>query len=116
VIQEALEGRKGYKINGIDITNIRYADDTVLLAESEDLQEPVTAVVEACARYNMELNCKKTKVMVIEKNPNTSCNIVVKDSTLEQVDRYKYLGCTITSDGRCDAEVKERIEIARNKF
>ena len=62
LINEALEDEEGVKLNGIGITNIRYADDTILIADSEDkLQTMLNKVVDACSNFGMELNVKKTR-------------------------------------------------------
>jgi len=118
LIQEALESTKGIKINGINITNIRYADDTVLLAESEDeLHGMITKLCDSCANYGMSLNAKKTKVMLIRKgNEDHAVDIKAEGTRLEEVEEYKYLGQWITADGRCLEEVKRRIGRAKSEF
>ncbi|XP_069999418.1 uncharacterized protein [Penaeus vannamei] len=107
----ALEATKGIKINGVNITNIGYADDTVLLAESEDeLQGMINKLCDTCANYGISLNAKKIKVMLIRKGneDHAAVNIKVEGTRLEEVE-YKYLGQWITADGRCLEEVKRRI-------
>ncbi|KAG1657347.1 putative uncharacterized transposon-derived protein F52C9.6 [Nymphon striatum] len=118
LIQEALEERKGIKINGNNINNIRYADDTVLMTESqEDLQMMVNKLCEKCKEYGMALNAKKTKVMLMSKNKcNDQINIYAERDKLEEVKGYKYLGQWITSDGKCIEEVKRRIGRAKGEF
>ncbi|KAG1661666.1 putative uncharacterized transposon-derived protein F52C9.6 [Nymphon striatum] len=118
LIQEALEERKGIKINGNNINNIRYADDTVLMTESqEDLQMMVNKLCEKCKEYGMALNAKKTKVMLVSKNKcNDQINIYADRDKLEEVNGYKYLGQWITSDGKCIKEVKRRIGRAKGEF
>ena len=76
------------------MNNIRYADDTVLIADNEnELQEM--------------LDKKKTEVMVIsKKNCTPTCNIVMNGTVLKQVNKFNYLGSLITSDGRCINEIK----------
>ena len=70
LIREALDDTRGIKVNGVTITNIRYADDTIIIAETEhDLKVMITRLNETCKIYGMELNAKNTKVMVIEKFP-----------------------------------------------
>ncbi len=99
LINEALEDEEGVKLNGIGITNIRYADDTILIADSEDkLQRMLNKVVDACSNFGMELNVKKTKVMVIEKMPSSIIEVKVNNNNLEQLQNYMYLGAYISSD------------------
>ena len=86
LIEEALSDREGLHINGENINNIRFADDTVLIAESkEDLQEMINELNQKCIEYGMSLNAKKTKVMVIDKKEQIECEIKVENKELEQV-------------------------------
>ena len=100
------------------MTDIRYADDTVLMANSEkNLQDIVNKVDEASEIYGMALNPTKTEVMVISKKKDVPhCNIKIKSDNIKQVENFKYLGSTITSDGRCDIDIKTRIAIAKEFF
>ena len=112
MIEEALQERRGIRINGERLTNIRYTDDTVLLAENEqELQEMLEAVNQACKRYGMALNSKKTKAMIMGKYEIEKIKIKLEVSELEQVHKYKYLG-----DGRCLEEIKCRIGQAKYGF
>ncbi|RUS84333.1 hypothetical protein EGW08_007927 [Elysia chlorotica] len=107
----------GLKINGENINNLRYADDTVLLAESQnDLQNLVTIIEEHSGKYGLLMNVKKTKVMVISKKEPPKAEIKVKGKSIEQIDQFVYLGQLITTDGRSDSEIKRRITIAKNAF
>lgn len=117
LIEEALNNSSGLKINGQNVNNIRFADDTVLIAESiEDLQGMVKALNDECKVFGMSLNAKKTKIMVIDKKEKVRCKIKVDGKELEQVKEYKYLGTWITDDGRCEEEVRRRIGKAKNDF
>ena len=117
IFQESLQDAKGFKINGKRITNIRYADDTVIIAETEeDLQDMINAINLVSNQYNMKINRKKTKVMIIEKNQETRVNIKVDNEILEQVYEYCYLGSLITFDCCCEKEIQKRIGIAKSKF
>ena len=96
------------------INSIRFADDTVLQANiEEDLQRQVDKVNESCAACGMELNVKKTKVMVMEKQPGMKITIKSNRVALEQVNKYKYLGTLITADTRCMQEIMRGIVIAK---
>ncbi len=118
VIQEALNHLDGININGERISNIRYADDTALLAESqEQLQKMITKINNSCKKFGMSLNAKKTKVMIVEKKESREqLKIHVDGTELEQVYQYSYLGSLITTDGRCIREVKKRIIQAKEAF
>ena len=113
-----VEDINGIIIGGRIINNIRYADDTVLIADSEqDLQHLVDAVVAHSEQLGLELNCKKTQIMVVtKKNDIPRCNIHVNGNILQQVDRYNYLGTVITSDGRCLEDIRTRIAMAKVAF
>ena len=117
LIQEALNDTRGIKVNGVTITNIRYADNTIIIAETEhNLQVMITRLNETCKIYGMELNAKKTKVMVIGKFPGTKIQITSGKSVLEQVKSYCYLGSQITGDGRCTDEIRKRTAMAKIAF
>jgi len=112
---------RGCTIGGINTNNLRYTDNTALIAESEsELQELVDGVKEESEVRGLKMNVKKMKTMIVwrvsKDAPKPNVNIKVNGQNLEQVDRFKYLGQCITSDGRCDVEVKSRIEIAKKAF
>ena len=109
----------GIKLLGEFINNLRYADDTVLLAETEEeLQELVNAVKEGSLKFGLEMNTKKTKTMIIRRDVNDGSKVDIKVDgvTLEQVESYQYLGQLITEDGRCEKEIRRRIGIAKTNF
>ena len=118
MIFKRVEYLKGINIGGKNINNLRFADDTALMAETEeDLQKIVDAAVETSAEYGLRMNVKKTKVMLVKRGTEKKCvKITVNGEELEQVAKFKYLGQLITEDGRCEVEVKRRIEIARSSF
>ena len=110
---------KGVNIGGVNINNLRYADDTVLLAEGPMfLQALLTAVNEKGEPYGMEMNIIiKSKSMVISrKKPVPKISISVEGKPVQQVDRMMYLGYMATEDRKCDKEIKRRIGIARTAF
>ena len=109
---------KGIKIGGRIINNLRYADDTVLLAETkEDLQHILNEVNSVGERYGMKMNATKTKTMVVcRKGDTPQIKIKIDGVEIEQVQQFKYLGQTISDNGRCDSEIIKRIEIARGAF
>ena len=100
----------GISIGGHNVNNLRYADDTVLIAEDEKhLQELLNVIVQESDNMGLSLNIKKTETMVISrKTPTQTCNIKINGTTLKQVQHFKYLGTIISSDGRCHTEIKSR--------
>ena len=113
-----LDDLNGIKVNGENINNIRYADDTALIAGSqEDLQKLLNTVVAESERMGLSLNVKKTECMVVSKKSVIPiCKIKSQGEEIKQVEKFKYLGYVLTSDGRCDTEIKKRIAIAKDSF
>ncbi|KAG1651849.1 Tyrosine-protein phosphatase 69D [Nymphon striatum] len=123
-LSEVIENPKTRSVGLMDINRCknRYESilpyDTVLTAESVDkLQELLDIVVRESELMGLSLNVKKTECMVIsKKKKNPTCNIVSKSESIKQVTKLKYLGYIITSDGRCETEVKKRIAMAKEAF
>ena len=113
-----IEGMPGVVIGGVNMNNLRYADDTGLLAtDSIKLQDLINTVNERGKDYGMSINIKKTKVMVVTKKQVTpNAKITIEGRAIEQVKKFIYLGHLITDNGKCDSEIKRRIEIARGAF
>ena len=104
-------------INGKNMNNLRYADDTVLLAESkDDLQILTNNVRHHSKESGLDMNVKKTKTMIISRDNGTRANISIDNEELEQVEEFKYLGQTITADAKTEKEIKIRIGIAKSRF
>ena len=105
-------------MGGYNLNNVRYADDAVLIAGSESqLQELLNTVVDTSLHRGLSVNIKKTQCMVISKTKITpTCHININNETIKQVEKFKYLGSTIKSDGRNDAEIKIRIGMAKDAF
>ena len=118
MILRDIEHKKGVCVGGKNITNLRYADDTVLLAESEhELQELLDVVVRSSENMGLELNISKTECMTVSKNNNPpACVITSRGQTIQQVEFFKYLGFNVTSNGKSDCEIKKRIGMAKNAF
>ncbi|GFS00017.1 endonuclease-reverse transcriptase [Elysia marginata] len=108
--------KSGILINSVNTNNIRYADGTVILAESEkQLQAMLDRIVDKCKKYGIEINVKKTKTMHIGRDTKT-LTITVGNAVLEQVSKYSYLGHMITEDVAILNEVQIWIEKTRQKF
>ena len=109
---------QGININGLNINNLRYADDTALITDSEEnLQDVVTKVREESSRAGLDMNVKKTKTMIISRKPQgKSVQIKVGDETLQQVHKYIYLGTEISEEAKSDKEIEKRSNIAKEKF
>ena len=118
MILQELEVEKGLKIGGQNITNLRYTDDTILLAESmEDLQKLLDVVVRESELKGLYINCNNTVCMVVSKKKDIPrCSLKVKDQIIKQVSAFNYLGSTITEDARCMKEIKRRIVLAKSAF
>ena len=106
------------KVGGQNITKLRYADDTVLLAELvEDLQKLFDVVVRESELKGLLINCEKTECMFVSKKKDIPrCSLKVKGQIIKQVSAFNYLGSTTTEDARCMTEIKRRIVLAKSAF
>merc|ERR1711905_56379 len=87
------------------------------MASLENLQSLLNIVVTESERKGLSLNVKKTECMVVSKNAvNPICNLESKGEKINQVQKFKYLGYIITSDGKCVTEIKRRIGMAKDSF
>ncbi|XP_042883267.1 uncharacterized protein LOC122260182 [Penaeus japonicus] len=118
MILRQLEDMPGFILGGHNINNLRYADDTVLIAESRDnLQELLDKVIEESKKKGLTINCKKTECMVVSKKTvKPQCMLHVGTYKIQQVEKFNYLGSLITDDGKCDREIKKRIGMAKDAF
>ena len=97
-------------IVGRNINNLRYADDTTLMAESEDeLKSLLMKVKEESEKVGLKLNIQKTKIMA--SGPITSWEI--DGETVETVSDFNFLGSKITADGDCSLEIKRCLLLGR---
>ena len=100
----------GIKIAGRNISNLRYADDTTLTAESEEeLKSLLMKVKEESEKVGLKLNIQKTKIMA--PGPITSWQI--DGETVETVSDFILGGTKITADGDCNHEIKRRLLLGR---
>ena len=104
------EAQAGIKIAGRNIINLRYADDTTLMAESEEeLKNLLIKVKEETQKVGLKLNTQKTKIMA--SGPITSQGIDWE--TMETVSHFILGGSKITADGDCRHEIKRRLLLGR---
>ena len=104
------EAQAGIKTAGRNINNLRYADDTTLLAESEkELKNLFMKVKEESEKVGWKLNLQKTKIMA--SGPITSWQI--DGETVETVSGFIFLGSKITTDGDCSHEIIKRLLLGR---
>ena len=104
------EAQTGIKIAVRNINNVRYADDTTLMAESEEeLKSLLMKVKEESERVGLKLNIQKTKIMA--SSSITSCQI--DGETVETVADFIFLGSEITADGDCSHEIKRCLLLGR---
>ena len=104
------EAQAGIKIARRNINNLRYADDTSLMAErEEELKSLLMKVKEESEKVGLKLNIQKTKIMV--SGPITSWEI--DGETVETVSAFIFWGSKITADGDCSHEIKRRFLLGR---
>ena len=102
--------KAGTNIAGRNINNLRYADDSTLMAESkEELKNLLMKLKEESEKADLKLNIHKTKIMV--SGPFTSWQI--DGETMETVTDFIFLGSKITADGDCSHEIKRHLLLGR---
>ena len=107
---ELYEAQAGIKIAGRNMNKLRYADDTTLMAESEEeLKSLLMKVKEESAKVGLKLNIQKIKIMA--SSPITSWEI--DGETVETVSDFIYGGSKITADGDCSHEIKRCLLLGR---
>ena len=104
------ETQAGIKIAGRNINNLRYADDTTLMAKSEEeLKSLLMKVKEESEKVDLKLNIQKTKIMA--SGPITSWEI--DGETVEKMSDFIFGASKITTDGDCSHEIKRRLLLGR---
>ena len=107
------KAQAGVKIVGRNINNLRYADDTTLMAESEEeLKSLLVNVKEESEKVGLKLNIQKTKIMA--SDPITSWQI--DRETVEIVADFIFWGSKINADGDCSHEIKRRLLLGRKEL
>ena len=105
------EAQAGIKIARRNINNLRYADDTILMAESEEELKSLLKVKEESEKVGLKLNIQKTKIMA--SDPITSWEI--DGETVETTSDFIFLNSKITADGDCRHEIERRLMAQRVK-
>ena len=104
------EAQAGIKIAGRNINNLRYVDDTTLMAESEEeLKSLLVKVKEQSEKVGLILNIQKTKIMA--SSPITSQQI--DGETMETVTDFIFLGSKVTADDDCSQQIKRHLLLGR---
>ena len=104
------EAQAGIKIAGRNLNNLRYADNTSLMAESEEgLKSLLMKVKEESEKVGLKLNIQKAKIMAF--GPITSW--LIGGETVETVSDFIFLGSKITADGDCSHEIKRHLLLGR---
>ena len=109
---------EGFSLGGRSLNNVRYADDTVIIADSaEKLQELVSAINDASEEKGLRINKAKTECMVVSKRSGPiDCRIEINQEIIKKVQEFQYLGSVLTSDARCCTEIRRRIGIGKTAF
>src|SRR6476661_3506194 len=88
-----------------------------MVANSESgLQKIMDCLNAAAEEYGMKINIKKTKVMKVSKKVGDEISILINGKKIDQVQSFKYLGSTMTEDGKCETEIKIKIALAKETF
>ena len=104
------EAQAGIKIAGRNINNLKYADDTTLMAEiEEELKSLLMKVKEESEKVGLKLTIQKTKIMA----SSTITSWQIDEETLGTVRHFLFLGCKIITDGNCSLEVKRHLLLGR---
>ena len=108
-VQSSHSGMSDSKIAGRNINNLRYTDDTTLMAESKELKSLLMKMKEKSEKVGLKLNIQKTKIMAY--SPSTSWKI--DGETMETVRDFILGDSKITVDGYCNCEIKRRLLLGR---
>src|SRR6478609_5253098 len=118
MMKEALENvQEGIRVFGELIKDVKYSDDQGMVENTEaGLQSLMDNLNTTAKHYDMKINIKKTKAMVVSRNGGQRVNITVEGQSVEQISKFRYLGSLISEDGRCLDDVKTRIGMAKDAF
>lgn len=118
IFKEALkEIEEGISINGLRLNNLRYADDTIVFADTlEGLQKLMDKITETSKQYGLDINTGKTKFMIISKKDIKGANLYINQARIERVSQYNYLGTIINELWDNSQEIRCRIGKAKSTF
>ena len=106
----------GINVDGYKLKDLGFADDIALIADSEnDLQILTERVHDVSKKYGMEISIPKTKAMIFShEHDEDQLQVIIKlnDTSLDQVNRFKYLGVTLTPSNDSTSEIKSRLLLA----
>ena len=103
------EAQAGIKIAGRNINNLRYADDTILMSENEELKSLLMKVKKESEKVGLKLNIQKTKIMASGRITSWE----IDGATVETVANLIFLSSKITADGDCSHEIKRCLLLGR---
>ena len=108
----------GVKVQGKTIKILRFPDDVAMLANTErELGEALNATKTVFNNYNMEINIRKIKVIACRTQfGKKRFNIKIGNEKIGKISEFCYLGCKITRDGLCNADMRSRIGQAKKAF
>ena len=112
IVRDAFHSsKKGIRIGGRRINNLRYADDTTLIADNiEYLKQLLEDLRRASTKAGLSLNVSKTKVM----GTDPFDNFTLQGEEIEKVENFIFLGASIMYDGNCNMETKRRLTLGRS--
>lgn len=116
IVRKALDGWEGgIVIGGKTINNLRYADDTTLIAkEEQEMSELIERVEQESLRFGLKLNRQKTKLMVIDRTNKLAAAPNIHD--VENVSEIVYLGSHINNEGNSSTDIKRRTALAKSSM
>ena len=114
MLESEISERAGCIIGGRSVWNLRYADDTTLIARAcNELQQQVSAIENISAQFGLTINATKTHMMVIDAESDADQVIIVAGKAIGRVERFKFLGSIVTNDSNSSTEINVRLAIAR---
>jgi len=118
MMQEAMmDIEEGVVVGGELIKDVRFADDQGMVASTEQgLQKLMDGLNSVAKKYDMKINVKKTKAMVVSRVEGRTVSISIDGQNVEQVKKFTYLGAILTENATCIEEVKARIGMAKEAF
>ena len=116
IMRETLDGfTPSVSVRGRPLCNLKFADDIDLITcTNKELQELTNRLTDRSSAHGMEVSSEKSKILV--NSSDKSANIMMNGEQLEEVETFKYLGATITRDGRSTVEVKSRLAMATSSM